>query len=67
MISRHENEQAIGRDLALCDMVLAFGSASSKRRARAHRKACLDQIHQWNIEDEMADIPDDELLAALTA
>ena len=67
MISRHENEQAIGRDLALCDMVLAFGSASSKRKARAHRKACLDQIHQWNIEDGSSEMSDDELLAELTA
>ena len=65
-MTRHEQEQAIAADLALCDMVQAFGTRANKRKATAHRKACMAQIAAWNAEDAL-NMTDDELMAELMA
>ncbi len=66
-MTRHEQEQAIGKDLELCDMIEALGSPSDKRKARKHRKACLAQIKAWNVEDGSDQIDIDELMRELEA
>lgn len=58
---------AIASDLDLCDMVEAFGKGAAKRKARAHRKTCFKAIADQNRADGLADMSDDEILAALTA
>lgn len=65
-MTRQDQEQAIARDLELCDMIAAFGDRSSKRKANAHRKVCMAQIKAWNAEDGI-DLSDAELLAELLA
>ena len=65
-MTRHEQEQAIASDLALCDMIDAFGTRSAKRQARAQRKACMAQIKAWNEADGLNDISLDDLRAELT-
>jgi len=66
MMDRHNQEQAIAADLALCDMIEAFGTPANKRKARAQRKACMAQIAAWNAADGQV-LSDDELLAELAA
>jgi len=65
-MNRHEQEQAIAKDLALCDLINAIGKPSAKRKAKAHRKACMDQIKAWNIEEGNA-LSIDDLFAELSA
>jgi hypothetical protein len=60
-------EQAIAADLDLCDMILAFGTPTAKRKARAHRKACFAEIKRMNAVDDSDKLSDDELFAALNA
>lgn len=67
MTSRHEAEQAIAKDLNLIAMIEFAGDRSAKRAAKAHRKAIQEQIKTWNVEDGIADMSDDELLAKLTS
>ena len=67
MTSRHEAEQAIAADLALCDMIEAFGSRKAKRQAKAQRQAISAQIKAWNKEDGLDNMTTDELLAELMA
>jgi hypothetical protein len=64
-MTRHDQEQAIGKDLALCDLIDAIGKPSAKRKAQAHRKACMDQIKAWNIQDSPA-LSIDDLFAELS-
>ena len=66
-MTRHEQEQAIGKDLVICDMIEALGSPADKRKARIHRKACLAQIKAWNDEDGYSQIDIDELMRELEA
>lgn len=69
-MTRHEQEQQIAADLALCDMIDAFGTRKAKRQANAQRQAIQAQIKAWNIEDGIADISLDDLreeLAGLAA
>ena len=54
-MDRRETESAIARDLGLCDMVEAFGTRAAKRKARAHRKACLAQVKAWKNEAARAE------------
>ena len=70
---RHANEQAIARDLNLCDLVDAVGAKKAKRQAKKakrqakkQRKACLAQIKKWNKEDGLDGLSDDELLKELS-
>jgi len=65
-MTRHDQEQQIAADLALCDMIDAFGTRANKAAARKQRKAIQAQIKAWNIEDGLDDMTTDELLAALT-
>jgi hypothetical protein len=65
IMSRHEQEQAIAADLALCDIGLALTKGKVRKRYVDQRKACLDQIRAWNRADGLADISADELLAEL--
>ena len=58
-MNRQEQEQAIGEDLALCDLIDAIGKPNAKRKAKAHRKACMEQIKAWNIEDGASSSIDD--------
>lgn len=64
-MTRQEQEQAIGKDLALCDLIDAIGKPSAKRKAKAHRKACIDQIKAWNIEESNT-LSIDDLFAELS-
>lgn len=64
-MTRHEQEQAIAKDLELCDLIMALGSPADKRKARKHRKACFAQIQAWNVEDGPVDL--DELMRELEA
>lgn len=65
-MTRQEQEQAIAKDLALCDLIDAIGKPSAKRKARAHRKACMNQIKVWNMQDGPA-LSIDDLFAELSA
>lgn len=65
-MTRQAQEQAIAKDLELCDLIAAIGTRASKRKATAHRKACMAQIKAWNTEDGF-NLSDAELLAELTA
>lgn len=58
-------ETQIGRDLELCGLIEALGSASAKRKARKHRKACYDAIREMNKADGLDNMSTDELLAEL--
>jgi hypothetical protein len=64
-MNRQEQEQAIGKDLSLCDLIDAIGKPSAKRKAKAHRKACMDQIKAWNIEEGNT-VSIDDLFAELS-
>ena len=64
-MTRHEQEQAIAKDLDLCDLIDALGTKSAKRKAKAQRAACYAQIKAWNDEDGQPWASDDELLAEL--
>lgn len=66
-MTRHAEEQAIAADLASCDMIEAYGSASAKRAARKQRAVCMAQIRRWNEEDGLAEMSIDEILAELEA
>ena len=66
-MTRHDQEQAIGNDLELCDLAEAFGDRKAKAKARKHRKACMAQIAEWNRADGLDGQTDDELLAELLA
>ena len=66
-MTRQEQEQAIAKDLELCDLIVALGAPANKRKARKHRKACLAQIQAWNVEDGIADMDLDELMKELEA
>ena len=61
----HQDEQAIAKDLALCDLVAAIGSKAAKRQAKAQRKACFAQIRQWNTTGGVQGMTDAQLLAEL--
>jgi len=65
-MTRQAQEQAIAKDLELCDLIAAIGTRASKRKAAAHRKACMAQIKAWNVEDGL-NLSDDELMAELMA
>jgi hypothetical protein len=65
-MDRTAQEQAIAADLNLCDLISAIGSKSAKRKASAHRKACMAQIKAWNVADGI-NLSDDELMAELMA
>lgn len=62
---RHQDEQAIAKDLELCDLVAAIGSKAAKRQAKAQRKACFAQVRQWNTDDGVQGMTDEQLLAEL--
>ena len=66
-MTRQEQEQAIGRDLELCDLIDALGDRKAKAKARKHRKAITAQIKTWNKEDGLDKMTTDELLAELLA
>jgi hypothetical protein len=66
-MDRRETESAIARDLDLCDLIEGVGTNAAKRKARAHRKACLAQVKAWNAEDGLVAMSDAELLAELGA
>ncbi len=66
-MTRYEQEQAIGQDLALCDLIEAIGSKSAKRKAKAQRAACLAQVRAWNKADGLDAMTADELMEALEA
>lgn len=66
-MTRHEQEQQIAADLALCDMIDAFGARKAKRQAKAQRAAIAAQIRAWNEGDGMSDVSVDELYAELVA
>lgn len=59
-------ETQIAKDLDLCDLIEALGSPSAKRKARKHRKAIFQHLHDTT-PPELAAMSDDELLAELTA
>ena len=64
-ILRSDLEAAIGRDLQVCDVGLALTKGKTRRRYAQHRKACMQQIAAWNIQDGLDKMTDDELLAEL--
>lgn len=64
-MTRHEQEQAIAKDLDLCDLIDALGTKSAKRKAKAQRAACYVQIKAWNDEDGPPWASDAELMAEL--
>jgi hypothetical protein len=64
-MTRHEQEQAIGKDLELCNLIEAIGLPSDKRKARKHRAACMAQIRAWNAEDGLQEVDLDELMREL--
>jgi hypothetical protein len=63
----HDQEQAIARDLDLCDMGLALTKGAARRRFAKHRKACMAAIKEANREAGLDALTDDELLAELMA
>ena len=58
---------AIARDLALCDLGLALTTGKLRKRYVRQRAACVATLKEANRADGLADLTDDELLAALTA
>lgn len=60
-----ETEQAIGRDLDLCDLGMTLTSGTVRRRYARHRKACFAEIRKMNKADGLDAMSDDELLAEL--
>jgi hypothetical protein len=67
-MTRHEQEQAIGKDLEAISVALFFAKGSAARRPLiAHKNACMAQIRAWNREDQILGMTDDELLAELMA
>lgn len=62
----HETEQAIGRDLAACDLGLALTSGALKRRYAAQRKACFKGIRELNKADGLDGLSDTKLLNQLS-
>lgn len=64
-MTRHDIEQAIARDLELCDLGMALTRGRLRRRYVKQRAACYAALHEMNVADGTADMSDDELLAAL--
>lgn len=67
MTDRTKIEQAIAHDLTACEIGIAVTKGRLRKRYTAHRKACVAQIAEWNREDGIDAMSDDELLAELTA
>lgn len=65
MKNRHEIEQAIAKDIDAIDTALYFAKGAARRPLLAHKRACYAQIKQWNREDGLDNMTDDELLAEL--
>lgn len=57
---------AIAADLNRCDVMMAIGSKSMKKRAKLHRAKCFDAIREANKADGLHQT-DEELLAELSA
>jgi hypothetical protein len=66
-MTRHQQEQQIAADLNLIAMIEFAGDRNAKRAAKAQRKAIQAQIKAWNVEDGIADMTDEEILAELMA
>lgn len=66
-MTRHETEQAIAADLALCDMGLALTKGATRRKFVKHRKACIEAIREMNKQDGLDEMTLDEIFAELEA
>jgi len=66
-MTRHEQEQAIGKDLEAISVALFFAKGAARRPLLAHKRACMAQIKKWNREDQIDGMSVDELLAELAA
>lgn len=64
-MDRTATEQAIARDLELCDLGLALTKGAARRRFKEQRKVCMDAIKVMNKAGGLDTLSDDELLAAL--
>ena len=66
MLTRRE-EQAIARDLHLCDVLDIIGSKAAKRRAKAQRRAIFDALSADTARNapETAAMDDETLLREL--
>jgi len=56
---------AIGKDLELCDMGIAFTKGRARTKFVQHRKACMSAIKAANVADGLDAISDDDLLKEL--
>lgn len=63
---RQATEQAIGRDLAACDLGLALTKDKTRRVYAKQRKACFAGIRELNRAEGLDGMSDAELLAKLT-
>lgn len=59
------NTAAIANDLNTSDLGIALTKGKTRAKYIAHRKACFDAIKRANVEDGLASMTDDELLAEL--
>jgi len=66
-MTRHEQEQAIAHDLALCDIGLTLAKGKLRKHYLAQRKACFDQIREWNKQDGYSAMSLDDITAELGA
>lgn len=64
-MTRQEQLNAIALDLNACDIGAAFTRGKVKAKYVKHRKECFAAIKKMNEQDGLANMTDDELLAAL--
>lgn len=61
----HETEQAIARDLDLCDIGMALTKGRTRAKFARHRKVCMRAIKAANRAQGLDQLSDDQLLAEL--
>lgn len=65
MDRENDIEQAIAKDLALCDLGLALTKGKARQQYRDHRKLCFDELNAMNERDGLNSMTDSEILDAL--
>lgn len=59
--------QSIAHDLDLCEAGILLTKGATRRKYKAHRKACFDAIAEANRADGLDKLTDEQLLAELLA
>ena len=60
------HERAIFREIEQCEIGMALTKGKLRQRYAKHRKACFAELHRMSVQDGLANLTDDQILAELT-